>query len=183
MSTFKSVTTTLAEMKHKYDTVKREYEAVKRDYEAEVNQVLVDYRQSVLPLTDEFFESRLEYLTLKDIRSNDYAKYALEFVFQGNLEIIDYARKKGRYMDASGEFTTDLGLQDLSTRFFKVLSIGVQKFLCDYYNSEEYKLMKDYTKQRRDWEQKSVNLLNDAVNGDASLFTKKFIIAICRGCK
>jgi hypothetical protein len=171
MSTFKSVTTKLAEMKQKY--------------ESEVAQVLETHRQSVLPLTDEFFESRLAYLTLKDIRSHDFSKYALECVFQGNLEIIDVSRKKVRYMDASGAFVSDPDLQELTIRFFKVLSIGVEKFLTEYYKYElEYKdVDRHEAKHKKDWEQKTVSILNRAAKGDERLFTKRFILAVCKGCK
>ncbi len=75
------------------------------------------------PIRNEDFMEHTKYLTLDHIKegASGYAKYALEYPLKDKVICVDYARRKVKYKDETGNLVNDPEMTKLSHRFFTAI--------------------------------------------------------------
>lgn len=100
------------------------------------NTQINNYIQQLQPVTDDILKDNAQNLTIDHILKGPegYAQYALEYPLKDRMLCVDYARRKVKFKDPSGNVITDPEMTNLATKFFISINDKNKELIIEYGN-------------------------------------------------
>jgi gas vesicle protein len=143
----------------------------------EINTVI----QNLEVTTDEYINSQVDNLTIEHIKKgpSGYVEYALGFPFKYRIVCVDYARRKVKYKNASGDVMTDAAMSVLVPKLFKSIEVKNAELANDYGNHlpdemdsvEKLRIMADMGKR--------ISTVRECARGESTNAVHDFVKGVC----
>jgi len=98
------------------------------------NTQINNYIQKLEPITDDILKDNVPNLTIQHILKGPegYAEYALEFPLKNRVICVDYARRKVKFKDPTGNVITDPEMSNVATKFFNSIKDKNKELIIQY---------------------------------------------------
>tara|TARA_Y100000591_G_C21823247_1_gene694942 strand:+ start:700 stop:1560 length:861 start_codon:yes stop_codon:yes gene_type:complete len=94
---------------------------------------IINIVQNLQPIEESDFTKHLDHLSIEHIKRgpSGYADYALEYPLKDKIICVDYARRKVKFKNISGDIITDPEMNNLATTFFQSIKDKNKKLILE----------------------------------------------------